>query len=71
MWPDQRIRERLVDKGVLFLTQDEDFVFNKPTEAIVHCGLHSERVQTQEPSDRLVPTGGVLFHIPRCPTSTV
>ncbi|MEP7309520.1 MAG: DUF5615 family PIN-like protein [Acidobacteriota bacterium] len=33
--PDQRIRERLFDRGVLFLTQDEDFLFDKPTEAIV------------------------------------
>ena len=33
--PDQRIRERLFDREVLFLTQDEDFLFDRPTEAIV------------------------------------
>ncbi|MEO5822440.1 MAG: DUF5615 family PIN-like protein [Vicinamibacteraceae bacterium] len=33
--PDQQIRERLFDKDVLFLTQDEDFLFEEPTEAIV------------------------------------
>jgi hypothetical protein len=32
--PDQQIRE-LFDRDVLFLTQDEDFLFDKPTEAIV------------------------------------
>ena len=32
---DQRIRERLVDHSVLFLTQDEDFLFDKPAAAIV------------------------------------
>jgi hypothetical protein len=33
--PDHQIRERLLDKNVLFLTQDEDFLFDRPTEAIV------------------------------------
>jgi hypothetical protein len=33
--PDQHIRERLFDRDVLFLTQDEDFLFDKPTEAVV------------------------------------
>jgi hypothetical protein len=33
--PDQRIREHLFDRDVLFLTQDEDFLFDKPTEAII------------------------------------
>lgn len=32
---DQQISERLVDRNVLFLTQDEDFLFDKPTEAVV------------------------------------
>ena len=32
---DQRIRERLLDRGVLFLTQDEDFLLDKPVAAIV------------------------------------
>ena len=32
---DQRIRERLLDRELLFLTQDEDFLFDKPTEALV------------------------------------
>ncbi len=31
---DQRIRE-LLDKNVLFLTQDEDFLFDKPVAAII------------------------------------
>jgi hypothetical protein len=30
---DQHIRERLFDKDVLFLTHDEDFLFDRPTEA--------------------------------------
>lgn len=32
---DQHIRERLFDRGVLFLTHDEDFLFDRPTEATV------------------------------------
>jgi hypothetical protein len=32
---DQRIRERLLDRGVLFLTQDEDFLLDEPTAATV------------------------------------
>jgi hypothetical protein len=32
---DQRIRDRLVEKHLLFLTQDEDFLFGEPTEALV------------------------------------
>ncbi len=32
---DQRIRERLLDRSVLFLTQDEDFLIDKPGAAIV------------------------------------
>ena len=32
---DQHIRERLFDKDVLFLTHDEDFLFDRPTEATV------------------------------------
>jgi Domain of unknown function (DUF5615) len=32
---DQHIRERLFEKDVLFLTHDEDFLFDRPTEAIV------------------------------------
>ncbi|MCC7240957.1 MAG: DUF5615 family PIN-like protein [Acidobacteria bacterium] len=33
--PDQQVRRRLFDKDVLFLTHDEDFLFGRPTEAIV------------------------------------
>jgi hypothetical protein len=33
--PDQRVRERLFDDGLLFLTQDEDFLFDQPTAASV------------------------------------
>jgi predicted nuclease of predicted toxin-antitoxin system len=33
--PDQHIRERLFERDVLFLTHDEDFLFDRPTEAIV------------------------------------
>ena len=33
--PDRRIRDRLVEKHLLFLTQDEDFLFDEPTEALV------------------------------------
>ena len=32
---DQHIRERLFDKDVLFLTHDEDFLFDRPPAAIV------------------------------------
>lgn len=32
---DRRIRDRLVEKRLLFLTQDEDFLFDEPTEALV------------------------------------
>jgi len=32
---DQRIRERLVDHELLFLTQDEDFLFSKPAAAVI------------------------------------
>lgn len=33
--PDRRIRDRLVEKHLLFLTQDEDFLLDEPTEALV------------------------------------
>ncbi len=33
--PDARIRERLVDADVLFLTHDEDFLFSKGPAAII------------------------------------
>jgi hypothetical protein len=33
--PDRRIRDRLAEKHLLFLTQDEDFLFNEPTEALL------------------------------------
>ena len=32
---DQRIRERLLDRSVLFLTQDEDSLFDTPVAATV------------------------------------
>ena len=32
---DQHIRERLFERDVLFLTHDEDFLFDRPTEATV------------------------------------
>ena len=32
---DRRIRQRLVEKHLLFLTHDEDFLFDEPTEALV------------------------------------
>lgn len=32
---DDRIRERLIDTAVVFLTQDEDFLFSPSTGAIV------------------------------------
>src|SRR5262249_20314485 len=32
---DARIRERLVDADLLFLTQDEDFLFSKEPRAII------------------------------------
>ena len=32
---NQHIRERLFEKDVLFLTHDEDFLFDRPTEAMV------------------------------------
>lgn len=32
---DQHIRERLFEKDVLFLTHDEDFLFDRPTDAMV------------------------------------
>ena len=32
---DQRIRERLLDSELLFLTQDEDFLFDKPVAAVI------------------------------------
>lgn len=32
---DRRIRGRLVEKHLLFLTQDEDFLLDEPTEAVV------------------------------------
>lgn len=32
---DQQIRERLLDPNLLFLTQDEDFLLDKPRAAIV------------------------------------
>lgn len=32
---DRRIRDRLVEKQLLFLTQGEDFLFDEPTEALV------------------------------------
>ncbi len=32
---DQRIRERLIDPEVLFLTQDDDFLFSEPTVAVI------------------------------------
>jgi hypothetical protein len=32
---DRRIRDRLVEKHLLILTQDEDFLLDEPTEALV------------------------------------
>lgn len=32
---DTRIRERLQDADVIFLTQDEDFLFGKPVAAVI------------------------------------
>ena len=32
---DERIRERLIDPEVLFLTQDDDFLFSEPTGAMI------------------------------------
>ena len=32
---DRRIRDRFVEKHLLFLTQNEDFLFDEPTEALV------------------------------------
>ena len=32
---DARIRERLSDPEVLFLTQDDDFLFSEPTRAVI------------------------------------
>lgn len=32
---DQRIRERLLDSELLFLTHDEDFLFDKPVAAVI------------------------------------
>ena len=32
---DARIRERLTDPEVLFLTHDDDFLFSKPTQAVI------------------------------------
>jgi hypothetical protein len=32
---DRRIKDRLVEKHLLFLTQDEDFLFGEPTDALV------------------------------------
>ena len=47
---DQHIRERLFDRGVLFLTNDEDFLFDKPTEATV---LVSRVYQSRRLSERV------------------
>jgi hypothetical protein len=33
--PDTRIRDRLQDEHVLFLTQDDDFLFGPPVSAVV------------------------------------
>jgi hypothetical protein len=33
--PDTRITHRLFEKNLLFLTHDEDFLFDEPTEALV------------------------------------
>jgi hypothetical protein len=40
---DQRIRDRLVEKHLLFLTQDEDFLFDEPTEALWSCRAFGKR----------------------------
>ena len=40
---DARIRERLVDADLLFLTQDEDFLFSNPSTARASYALWQRR----------------------------
>jgi len=48
--PDTRIRERLQDEQVLFLTQDDDFLFGPAVSAIV---VISRVKQSRRLSDRI------------------
>jgi hypothetical protein len=48
--PDTRIRERLQDEQVLFLTQDEDFLFGPAVPAIV---VVSRVKQSRRLNDRI------------------
>jgi predicted nuclease of predicted toxin-antitoxin system len=56
---DQRIRERLLDGSVLFLTRDEDFLLDLPAAAIVvlsrvkQSRRLEERVQVWDVEQRL------------------
>jgi predicted nuclease of predicted toxin-antitoxin system len=56
---DQQIRERLVDRSVLFLTQDEDFLLDKPTAATVSpFGRASPNLAPGNPRARFHSTTG-------------
>ena len=64
--PDQRIRERLFDRELLFLTQDEDFLFDKPTEAIV---VLSRVRQARRLAERIDVWRGAILDLIRNPRS--
>ena len=64
--PDQRIRERLFDRELLFLTQDEDFLFDKPTEAIV---VLSRVRQARRLAERVDVWRGAILDLIRNPRS--
>jgi hypothetical protein len=62
--PDQRIRQRLTDHDLLFLTQDEDFLFDKPVAALV---VLSRVKQSRRLAERVVVWRGAIENLLRSP----
>lgn len=65
---DQRIREQLLDRSVLFLTQDEDFLLGKPVAAtVVVSRLKQSRVwQSESKPGAGRSTSSVPSHVRNC-----
>ncbi len=62
---DARIRERLSDPEVLFLTQDDDFLFSEPTRAVIVVSRVRQARRIVERVDIWRRAIRVLLEVPR------
>ena len=62
---DARIRERLSDPEVLFLTQDDDFLFSEPTRAVIVISRVRQARRIVERVDIWRRAIRVLLEVPR------